>query len=129
MFGYALVSCIGNDASLWCDLQAAFVHITKVEKLAKLNSKSGGVILNSIRESEMAARNEWARAGQVHPETSLSEIIAVISHRRVIWPGVTEFGTVKREIEEGPDHVCAPPLRSISPCSTRPIITYLYHKG
>ena len=96
MFGYALVSASDSDESLWVDLQAAFMHIAKVEKLIKLDSKTGHTLLPRIRESEANCRNERAKACQVNPDLSLSEIATVISHRHALWPGVTEFPTAKK---------------------------------
>ena len=100
MFSYALVSSTDSDETLWFGLQAAFVHIAKVEKLVKLDSKTGGSLIGMIRESEAACRNEWAKACQTNPHLSLSEIVTVISHRHTIWPGVTEFPPVRKQLRE-----------------------------
>ena len=55
------------------------------------------MFLPKIREAEAACRNEWAKACQVNPALSLSEIVTVISHRHSIWPGVTEFPSMKKK--------------------------------
>ena len=101
LFGYALVSAGGGDGPPWCDLQSAFLHIAKVEKFCKLDSKTGYTFQSKIMEAENATRNERAMAGQQSPHLTLSEIIIVIANRHSLWPSVTEFPTSKKLFDQG----------------------------
>ena len=95
MFGYALVSAGDPAADTWCDLDASFSHMSRVEQLVKLDSKSNHNMHSRLMDSEMQIRAEWARIAQNSPLLSLGEIIAIVSQRHTFWPWVAEFRTTK----------------------------------
>ena len=91
MHGYALASMLDPVGQEWCGLEAALSHISTVENLSRMNSKTGGNMHPRIVEAEGAVRSEWTKLGQAQPQISLSAIIDVISQRHAIWPLLSEF--------------------------------------
>ena len=94
MHGYALVSSKDQGVP-WCSFEAARGHITKIEQLLRLDSRSNYGYTRRVRDADYLVRSEWAKTSQIQPELQLTQIIELISHRNNLWPSFSEFKPVR----------------------------------
>ena len=85
---YAYVLSTSRDAAgiERCNLASAHLHVSEVERFARLDHRAGRLLRKRLLECEMAIRIERARAQQTHHELSLTEIIHIVGQRHSAWP-------------------------------------------
>ena len=89
MYGCVLAFCMDPPESTWLDIDAALIHINQVEHFTRLNSKFN-------QSNHLGQDYEWARAQQLEPGLTLSQIVGNVAKRYTIWPATGEFRAVKK---------------------------------